>query len=892
MGLRRRSLRLRIFLLVLIPLLSLLGLYIFVASITVGQALSEAHTRAADRDTGTPIGNFETQLYAERRIAMIYVAAPAPQFLTQLDAQEAKTDRARSAMAAAVTSGATQSNASGPEKTAIDLLLKSAAGVGALRAEITAGTISKQQVLDSYNGVLTAAENVLKQVIYSEPNTALVAQALALVRMADSENLLLQEDALLEGDMAARSFPVADRREFTELVGARRATVAAALPDLNANDRYFYDKDIDPQISDALNATEDAVINDTHTTGPPPVQPATWGATVGAISTGFSNAGAQAGNDLVNRAQPVARAIYLRLFLAGGLGLLALIVSVLLSFWIGRGLVRQLAGLRAAALTLASERLPRVVARLRAGEDVDVSAEAPPIQTSGDEIGQVGLAFNAAARTAVEAAVEQARLRNGISDVFRNLARRSQSLLHRQLTLLDSMERRASDPDELGDLYRLDHLTTRMRRHAEGLIILSGAAPGRAWRNPVRLVDVLRAAVAEVEDYTRVTVVTMTQAALVGPLVADVIHMIAELVENATVFSPPNTPVRLTGDMVARGFAVEIEDRGLGMNDEKLAEVNDRLVNPPEFDLSDSDRLGLFVAGRLATRHNIKIAMRLNPYGGTTAIVLIPRELVVTEELFARDPSAALGSAAHGSAVLPTGRHASRSEDIIAAATPTGTHPYATNGLTAGVAEGMEGADSGPGMGWAVPSPFPNNTAAGLPDVPPGAIRPAAAPPEPVPSAAVPPGAVPPGAVRPEPEPSTSWFHRPGDNEWPERGEPAVADAGDDPASTTDLTELGLPRRIRQASLAPQLREMGPQTSTAPDSEPGFRSPEEARATMTAIQQGWERGRSEASGSERGGSEPGRFEPSGSEPGGPEPEFGEPAAGEPGAQTRFDGGEE
>ena len=321
---------------------------------------------------------------------------------------------------------------------------------------------------------------------------------------------------------------------------------------------------------------------------------------MGAVSSGYSTAGTQAATDLTNRAQPVARSIYLRLFLAGGLGLLALIASVLVSFWIGRGLVRQLADLKRSALDLAGERLPRVMERLRAGEDVDVSVEAPPIETSGDEIGQVGQAFNTVQRTAIEAAVEQARLRHGISDVFRNLARRSQSLLHRQLTLLDTMERRASDPDELGDLYRLDHLTTRMRSHAEGLIILSGAAPGRAWRNPVQLVDVLRASVAEVEDYTRVTVVTMTQAALAGPVVADVIHMIAELVENATIFSPPNTPVRLTGDMVGKGFAVEIEDRGLGLSEEKLAEINDRLSSPPEFDLSDSDQLGLFVAGRLA----------------------------------------------------------------------------------------------------------------------------------------------------------------------------------------------------------------------------------------------------------------------------------------------------
>ena len=240
----------------------------------------------------------------------------------------------------------------------------------------------------------------------------------------------------------------------------------------------------------------------------------------------------------------------------------------------------------------------------------------------------------------MRAAVGQARLRQGMSDVFRNLARRSQSLLHRQLSLLDAMERRARDPQELEDLFRLDHLTTRMRRHAESLIILSGHSPARGWRNPVPLVDVLRAAVAEVEDYTRIRATSATQASLVGPAVGDVIHMIAELAENATMFSPPNTPVVIHGDTVGKGFAVEIEDRGLGMNDEQLLRVNDLLQNPPPFDPASSDQLGLFVAGQLAKRHDIKISLRPSPYGGTTAIVLIPQNLVVPEGSHAKDPAA------------------------------------------------------------------------------------------------------------------------------------------------------------------------------------------------------------------------------------------------------------
>ena len=301
---------------------------------------------------------------------------------------------------------------------------------------------------------------------------------------------------------------------------------------------------------------------------------------------------------------------------------------------VGRSIIRRLGGLERTALQLAEVQLPDVVGRLRRGENVDVNAEAPALRVGGDEIGRVGQAFDLVRQTAIRAAVDEARLRQGLNDVFRSLARRSQSLLHRQLTLLDQMERRASDPEALDDLFRLDHLTTRMRRHAEGLVILAGAPPGRGWSSPVRMVDVMRGAIAEVEDYARVSVATRSQAALAGSAVADVIHLLAELIENATTLSPPYTSVRVSGDTVANGFAIEVEDRGLGMSPSRLAELNDRLINPPEFNPSDSEQLGLFVVSQLAKRHGIRVTLKASPYGGTTAIVLIARHLVVTEEAF------------------------------------------------------------------------------------------------------------------------------------------------------------------------------------------------------------------------------------------------------------------
>ena len=170
-----------------------------------------------------------------------------------------------------------------------------------------------------------------------------------------------------------------------------------------------------------------------------------------------------------------------------------------------------------------------------------------------------------------------------------------------------------------------------MRRHAEGLIILSGATPGRGWREPVPVVDVLRAAIAEVEDYTRVDVISESRDTVAGVAVNDVIHLIAELIENAAAFSPPNTPVEVRADRVGGGVAVEIEDRGLGLTPGELAEINERLGSSPEFDLANSDQLGLFVVGRLAARHGIKVSLRQSPFGGTTAIVLLPHSVIVRE---------------------------------------------------------------------------------------------------------------------------------------------------------------------------------------------------------------------------------------------------------------------
>jgi len=824
MGLRLRSIRQKILLLVLVPVLSLIGLYIFALGLTARNAINLSRTNTLKNATAVPAGNFITALEAERVLALVYLSRPTGANLAALENAEGKTATTVTAMRLSLTSDATTGNASAGEKQAISVLLADAARLPSLHSQIRAQIITRSRAFSVYNGLVADDFSLLQQVVLQETNMKVGTQSLAILRVGRSEELLGQEEALVLADFAAGKWPAADREQFAELAGARRVSYSQNLTDLNDQSRALFNHYITPQVLAALTVQENTLIADPATNRPPALSPTSWEQTTGAVGAGMTKATDISSDLITQQAQADARSTYLTLALAGGIGLAAVVLSIIVSFWVGRGLIRELAALRDSARELATKRLPDVVRRLASGQHVDVPAEAPALPSSSVEIGQVEEAFSAVQRTAVEAAVGQARLRQGISDIFRNLARRSQSLLHRQLTLLDGMERRASNPDELEDLFRIDHLTTRMRRHAESLIILSGDAPARGWRRPVPFVDVLRAAVAEVEDYTRIKVSADTGAALSGPAVADVIHMIAELAENAVTFSPPNTPVQLTGDVVGRGFAVEIEDRGLGLSDERRAELNQLLDNPPAFDLSGSDQLGLFVASQLARKHNIKISLRSSPYGGTTAIVLIPQSLVVPEESYRQLD----GEGRAGQPAQLTGRHAARDE----AGSYTGWRdaPDGAPGTLAAQWAGDTGADV-----W---------TAAG--NTPPNGFPPAGGGTEPW----SPPERVPADPRQLEEALYAETRHR----EAARADELAVNGNGmaahDD--GEADLDELSsLPRRVRQASLAPQLKETGYAAMPGSDGSPDpaterieERDPDETRNTITAIQQGWQRGRS------------------------------------------------
>ncbi|MGI5348598.1 nitrate- and nitrite sensing domain-containing protein [Streptomyces sp. CA-250714] len=307
--------------------------------------------------------------------------------------------------------------------------------------------------------------------------------------------------------------------------------------------------------------------------------------------------------------------------------LVALLLAFVIAGRMARSMSRSMRSLRTAAFDVAQQRLPMLVDQLSRTEPGRVDTRVQPIPiTSSDEIGEVARAFDQVHREAVRLAAEQALLRGNVNAIFTNLSRRNQGLIERQLELVTEMENSEADPDQLEKLFRMDHLATRMRRNGENLLVLAGEEPGRRWTEPVPLVDILRAASSEVEHYERIEVSGIPETEIHGQVVNDLVHLLAELLENAASFSSPQSKVRVTATRLPDGrMMIEIHDKGIGLTAEDFADINHKLANPPTVDAAVSQRMGLFVVGRLADRHGIRVQLR--PSGeqaGTTSLVMLP----------------------------------------------------------------------------------------------------------------------------------------------------------------------------------------------------------------------------------------------------------------------------
>ena len=323
-----------------------------------------------------------------------------------------------------------------------------------------------------------------------------------------------------------------------------------------------------------------------------------------------------------------------------GLAVVTLGAALALTWLVSRSITRPLRSLTRQATDMAERRLPDAVSQILdtpPGEDVSVPQVDPVAVQTRDEVADVAAALNTVQDTALDLAIEQAVLRRNIADSFVNLGRRNQNLLGRQLDFITELESNETDPQTLSDLFRLDHLATRMRRNAESLLVLAGFDPPRKWAAPVRLSDVIRAALGEVEDYHRVSVRDIEPATIMGSAAADLAHLLAELVENALVFSPPDQNVDIRGRQQRHdgpnvgSYTLAVIDAGLGMPDAELEAANRRLAGTESFTISPSKYLGHYVAGNLAARHGIRVGLDHSPGNGITATITLPAELLTTD---------------------------------------------------------------------------------------------------------------------------------------------------------------------------------------------------------------------------------------------------------------------
>ncbi|MBO1331489.1 nitrate- and nitrite sensing domain-containing protein [Streptomyces sp. VRA16 Mangrove soil] len=627
MRFRGKSIRRKIVALLMVPLLSLTAIWAF-ASVITGRAAVQLFSAGKIVDSiGYPLAEAGRVLQDERRQTLVYLADPrASDAQSALRTKRSASDEAMAEIKEKARDSDLRDEMDGEARATLDTAVEGFEDIESLRRNVDEGTVTRGQALTFYTRLIAPTHDFLLDIV-SLDNSKAEREGRAVVALVQARELLSQEDALVGSGLVARRLTQPELRQVSDLMAQRSLLDDTNFPLLPGDDGSRYERYWKSPDTAPLRNAEDAVVNGVPGT-PKGVTARSWDKAAGQVLDELDHRNTETASNFQYEIRPIAVDVFVRAGIAGVLGLLALLFSVFLSLRIGRGLVRDLRRLRLQAHEASGVRLPSVMRRLASGEEVDVETEAPRLDYDKDEIGQVGQALNTLQRSAVEAAVKQAELRRGVSEVFVNLARRSQVLLHKQLTLLDTMERRTEDTDELADLFRLDHLTTRMRRHAEGLVILSGAAPSRQWRKPVQLMDIVRASVAEVEDYERIEVRRLPRIAVTGPAVADLTHLVAELLENATVFSPPHTAVQVLGESVANGFTLEIHDRGLGMAADALLDANLRLAETPEFELSDTDRLGLFVVSRLAQRQNVRVSLQPSPYGGTTAVVFIPDALL------------------------------------------------------------------------------------------------------------------------------------------------------------------------------------------------------------------------------------------------------------------------
>ncbi|NIH87215.1 nitrate- and nitrite sensing domain-containing protein [Amycolatopsis granulosa] len=610
----------------IVPSVALLLAGVALAGYLVAQAVGAREFATKVHDSAEPGALFFGAVRAERVLTLRTVASnstPGPDLVQA----RARTDATAARMASVLQDMV--GDAPEPVRQSIARTSANFAQLPEMRQRVDTRQATPLDAYTFYNRIIDEFANGLNGVAEGAPDGRTAFLRVTAMPLFTAADAMSRGDALAAAGIAGRGLSEEEFRTYIGQIGAYHAELEVAAPQMIPSVRAKYDALLASPAWTTLSAVESAFLHGNHDALPVPE--AQWRDAATQVGNALMNLYIEQSSNATQVGLDNGNRTLVTSIIAGAAALIVSLAVFLVARRLSGRLIRRLRRLRAETLEAAETQLPRLVERVRSGEAVDTDSEVALLDHGDDEIGQVADAFNKAQQTAIAAAVDEARTREGTKKVFLNIAHRSQVLVHRQLKALDEAERKQEDPDQLDVLFRLDHLSTRARRNAENLIILGGERPGRQWRNPVALAELVRGATGETEDYARVSVGRLPDVAVAGPVVADLVHLLAELLDNATSFSPPNSRVEVFGDVVGRGVVVEIEDQGLGIEPEQAEQLNAMLREPPDFSvmaLSAEPRLGLFVVARLAARHGISVTLRESAYGGTRAIVLVRSELL------------------------------------------------------------------------------------------------------------------------------------------------------------------------------------------------------------------------------------------------------------------------
>ena len=633
-----RTIRSRLTRIVVTPSVLLLVMWLGFSAYEVADGFYVREVAVEVKEASIPAVKSLVAIQKERQTTMRAIAGGTPE-AGALDAQRRETDQAVAALRGKLGSLSASGQTPVAVKNQVAVLQGLLAQLPSERAVVqTGGPGAKEEIYRYYNRLLDAGTSLFDTQARIVPDAEAGQAGLTATEIFRSADQMSRAASLGGGALVAGRFPPGEYLEFAHLVGMYHGRLATVTPFASAGAQAQYHQLTASAAWQRVSGYENALIERGSASGASvPVSEQDWRVATDQVANQLVGLAAAQATDGAELGLTNGNARFTAVLTGSLVALLAVLVGILLARansrkLVDRALVTRLVALRNATLHHAHEVLPAITSKAKRGEHVDVDAEVPQLDFGHDEIGDVADAFNIAQGAAVAAAVQESQAREGVKRVFSGIAHHNQALTYRVLKILDEAERAEKDPKRLATLLDIDNLTTRQRRHAENLSILAGGKPGRQYRNPVPLADVLQSAAGEIEQYARIHVSPVPDVAVKGQAVTDTIHVIAELMDNATKFSPPRHQVEVRSNGAGDGVLVEIEDHGLGMSDADLSRLNDMLADPLDFaalTLRGDPRLGLFVVARLAQQRGLSVTLHASADGGTRAALHLPQTIIV-----------------------------------------------------------------------------------------------------------------------------------------------------------------------------------------------------------------------------------------------------------------------